>query len=55
MKSQELPVVSGRIVIVEDEPLIAIDIEQAVVAAGCVVAGLAHMLVAAHGLFDKIS
>lgn len=45
----------GRIVIVEDEPLIAIDIEQAVVAAGCVVAGLAHTLAAAHDLFDKIS
>ena len=33
-----------RIIIVEDEPIIALDIEQALVDAGCTVVGTAHTL-----------
>lgn len=41
-----------RIIIVEDEPLIALDIEQAVLEAGCLVAGMAHSLADARALID---
>ena len=44
----------GRIIIVEDEPLISIAIEQAVLEAGCEVAGFAHGVAEAFALLDEV-
>lgn len=45
-------IMSSRIIVVEDEPLIALEIEQAVVEAGCVVTGVAHTLSHAFSLLQ---
>ena len=44
----------SRIIIIEDEPVIALDIEQAVVEADCFVAGMAHTLKEALAMLESV-
>ena len=44
---------SNRILIVEDEPMVAIDIEAAVLDAGCAVAGIARNTAEALAIIDR--
>ena len=44
----------NRIVVIEDEPLIALDIEAAVTDAGCEVAGTARTILEALSLLDDV-
>ncbi len=44
----------SRVIVVEDEPLIALDIEQAVLEAECAVVGMAHTLKDALVMIDAV-